>query len=335
MKQIFLSINQSYLNKPVLPKFIVYLFKLVLGAVLLYFLLRQLGGYAHLFADLQHIVAQWSFTNWVMMASIFVLSGFNWATEAYKWQLLMQKVLPISYRLAIRSVLVGTSLAIVTPNRLGEYGGRVALLPSHRWQAMAVTFRANFSQLIINLVVGAVAFGTYCAWFMSLQITPIPYFLLWMCIGITTLALLFFYYKTPLVSQYLQRFTYLQRWQSQYNNMQKYNFVELNKALALSFLRWAIFTLQYTLLLWVFGLQVAYLPLIITIGSIYFVQTLLPAITFIEIGVRGNTALFFLGALSTQKTAILLASFGLWGINLLIPALLGTLIMMLNKEKDL
>ena len=102
----------------------------------------------------------------------------------------------------------------------------------------------------------------------------------------------------------------------------------------LSFFRWIIFALQYVLLLWAFGIQANLFLLIAAIGTIYFVQTILPAITFIEIGVRGNTALFFLGAFSTQKTGILLASFGLWGINLLIPALLGTIIMVLHNKKN-
>lgn len=246
----------------------------------------------------------------------------------------MQKVLPISFGLALRSVLAGTSLAIITPNRLGEYGGRVALLPANKWAAMAVTFRSNFSQLIINLLSGAVAFGTYCVRVMPLDISPTQFFLLYTFIALISLVLLFFYYKAATVISFLQQFNYLKSYIKQYNNLQKYTFTELNIALVLSFFRWIIFALQYVLLLWAFGIQANFFLLIAAIGTIYFVQTILPAITFIEIGVRGNTALFFLGAFSTQKTGILLASFGLWGINLLIPALIGAIIMVLHKKNE-
>lgn len=332
MKQFSLSGYPYFFSKPSIAKFGGYLFKLLLGLLLCYFLYRQLGGYSHLFNDLKAIIANWNAPKWIIIISVFLLCCFNWTTETYKWQFLMQKVLPISFGLALRSVLVGTSLAIVTPNRLGEYGGRVALLPSDKWAAMAVTFRSNFSQLIINLLTGAVAFGTYCVWAKPLNISPTYFSLLWTFIALISVVLLFFYYRATTVINFLQQFNYLKFYIKQYNNLQKYTFTELNIALILSFFRWIIFALQYVLLLWVFDIQANFFLLIAAIGTIYFVQTILPAITFIEIGVRGNTALFFLGAFSTQKTGILLASFGLWGINLLIPALLGTIIMVLHKK---
>src|SRR3546814_9635332 len=52
----------------------------------------------------------------------------NWFTESLKWQYLCLQFQPISLIKAIESVLCGLAWAVFTPNRIGEYGGRVLFL---------------------------------------------------------------------------------------------------------------------------------------------------------------------------------------------------------------
>ena len=56
---------------------------------------------------------------------VIFLALVNWGLEARKWQLLLLPIQKISFFRAYRSVLSGLALSLNTPNRMGEYGGRI------------------------------------------------------------------------------------------------------------------------------------------------------------------------------------------------------------------
>ena len=63
----------------------------------------------------------------------------NWGIEARKWQLLMKAVQPMSFITAFKSVLCGVTLSLNTPNRMGEYGGRILFVKEgNRIKAIAL-----------------------------------------------------------------------------------------------------------------------------------------------------------------------------------------------------
>ena len=49
----------------------------------------------------------------------------NWLVEALKWRYMISKIENISIMTAYRAVLTGITVSTFTPNRIGEYGGRV------------------------------------------------------------------------------------------------------------------------------------------------------------------------------------------------------------------
>src|ERR1044071_1101258 len=56
---------------------------------------------------------------------VILLMILNWAIEAFKWKLTIEKVQEISFLTAFKAVLSGLSFSVTTPNRIGEYLGRV------------------------------------------------------------------------------------------------------------------------------------------------------------------------------------------------------------------
>ena len=50
---------------------------------------------------------------------------FNWGIEAKKWQVLMKPIEDLSWWTACKATLTGLSFAMNTPNRIGEYAGRI------------------------------------------------------------------------------------------------------------------------------------------------------------------------------------------------------------------
>ena len=75
----------------------------------------------------------------------------------------------------------------------------------------------------------------------------------------------------------------------------------------------------------IFDVQILYADAIILIMSMLFVISVIPTIAITEIGIRGSIALFLFGLVSVNAIGILSATFVMWVINLLLPALIGTI----------
>ena len=95
-----------------------------------------------------------SIKNNIFLFVIVVLMMFlNWFLEAYKWKFLIKKIEKISFLTSIRAVFSGITVSAFTPNRIGEYGGRVFCLDkADRVKAVLITVIGSFAQLIVTFV---------------------------------------------------------------------------------------------------------------------------------------------------------------------------------------
>ncbi|MEN9340374.1 MAG: hypothetical protein RIQ62_1686, partial [Bacteroidota bacterium] len=85
------------------------------------------------------------------LAVIILLMMLNWSIEALKWRALLRDIEPISFSLALQSVLTGLSISILTPNRIGEYMGRILYLRNkHKMKALPVQIVGSFALLIVS-----------------------------------------------------------------------------------------------------------------------------------------------------------------------------------------
>src|SRR4051812_45796061 len=79
---------------------------------------------------------------WVCIA----LMPLNLLLETWKWKLLAGSAQPLSFGEAFASLLGGIAFSMITPNRIGEYPGRILYLK-----------RKNTFRLISVSILGAVA----------------------------------------------------------------------------------------------------------------------------------------------------------------------------------
>ncbi|MGF1925802.1 MAG: hypothetical protein ACQUHE_16625, partial [Bacteroidia bacterium] len=56
----------------------------------------------------------------IIFTSLILLMALNWLSEAYKWQLMMDKVQKISYWSSLQTIVCGISLGTITPGRVGD-----------------------------------------------------------------------------------------------------------------------------------------------------------------------------------------------------------------------
>ena len=79
---------------------------------------------------------------------VFFMMFLNWIIEAFKWKLLIKKVEDISIWTSVRAVFSGITVSTFTPNRVGEYGGRIfCLSKADRFQSILITVIGSVGQL--------------------------------------------------------------------------------------------------------------------------------------------------------------------------------------------
>ncbi len=273
-----------------------------------------------------------------LLSWTFILMIVNWGIESLKWQFLINKIEDISYLKSFEAVLSGISVSIFTPNRIGEWFGRVFIMKkANPWKGVFITMIGSFSQLLITLIVGSISLVFYVPIYFKDSGFYSNYLLygliLLVCVIIFTLILLFLNITSlpVFISRIIKkRFVHFNEYLSVISD---YSTMELLTVLLLSFLRYCIFALQFYILLMMFSVEVPLLHGLMIISLVFFIMTAIPTVTLAELGVRGSVSLYFVG-LYFEKFAsltdrinigIVSSTSTLWLINLAIPAILGTL----------
>lgn len=267
---------------------------------------------------------------------VVLMMPLNWFIEARKWQLLVSHVEKINFFTAVKAVFSGVTFSVFTPNRIGEFAGRIIFLNSKKvLKPIAITFIGTLAQLTATAVFGIIAVVFYIVKHEQLPHyfnEAIIFFVMLFALGI-----LFLYFNLQLVFQLFQKIKFLNRWSEFVKVLSEYTRKELFNFIFLSFLRYGIFMFQYVLLLKSLGLPISFSNGFLIVPIIYLVQTILPTITILEPGLRSNVALFFLSPFifhPENKLAIVAAAIGIWFINLIVPALIGSIFIFSLKRKD-
>ena len=89
-----------------------------------------------------------------------------------------------------------------------------------------------------------------------------------------------------------------------------------------------VFILQYILLLKVMEVNIAYPVSFLLLTLFYLVMAVAPTAGFTELPVRAIASVALFNLFSTNIVGIQAAAFGIWLINLVIPAVLGSLLIL-------
>lgn len=288
--------------------------------------------YYQLFIDskIQHLqglfVNQYYHKNLFWILPVFLLMFLNWGLEAIRWQYIYKSIQPISLTKSFYAVITGTTAALITPNRLGEYPARIAL--SGKFSApLAISSGVigSIAQSTVTVLFGLVGLLYY---FSFIYILPINNYLLLFCFIFLILSTGLIYFKIPFLVKY---FFTAQRYRNYIQFLEKLTHKKLKIIFLLSFSRYIVYTAQYLILLQLFGIDSSIVKMGFMITLVYLAQMLIPTMAMAELGIKGNASIFFIGFVSKNLIAILAAAVSLWVINLLVPAIIG--MAWLFKEK--
>jgi hypothetical protein len=260
---------------------------------------------------------------WIVMSSLFLLMFLNWFLEALKWKYLVQKIEVISTWKAVESVFCGLTWAVFTPNRIGEYGGRVFFLsPNKRIKGAVAMTVGSFGQLVLVNVFGSLALSWFLFRFMDLNLL--------MNFSIFILALAFsgffllFFFNIHWINGLLSKIKFLKPYKRFFIIFSKFKVSALLHILMYSLSRILIFSTQYFLIIHLLIPEIAPLDMVLILFIFYFIQSSMPSLDLLDIGLRATTAAYFFSFVTDQEIAVMAAVASIWLINLIIPAILGS-----------
>jgi hypothetical protein len=153
-----------------------------------------------------------------------------------------------------------------------------------------------------------------------------------------TAVILFVYYKVSAVVALFSRWLQTHHVLYLVEALQKFNGSFLSKILLLSSLRYAVFMAQYGAMFYLFQVNISPLMVISVMSVVFLALAVIPSIALIEVGLRGEVSLRLVGLFSANGLGIGLTTVTVWFINLILPALIGTVLLLnvklLSKNEE-
>lgn len=241
----------------------------------------------------------------------------------------MSPHIELTFVQSLKTVLSGVAAGIVTPARLGEYGGRlVTSSPEMKTQVISATLLGSISQNFWNVTLGLcfsyfflkTVFGVTSGEGLAFSVLII----------VQICGMIWLYYNLSKVANYIQRLvgnTYSAKIKKIMTPISSYDQKLLHKVLILSLIRYCIYFGQYYLMIIFLGISLDSLTMSSNIAGIYLIQSAIPLPGFLSILARGELAIFVWSSVGVDAVIALMATFCLWFINLIIPAISGVVIL--------
>jgi len=306
-------------------KIVFTVFKVVLIGLISWVLYNQIWNRDNLSNILTEISLGVEDRGYYLLIATIMLMPVNWVLESYKWKSIVSQFQKFSLGQAIRSVLSGVTMAIWTPARIGEYGGRlIGIGVDNRGQALIGNFISSLSQNIVNLSIGL--FATILFLNTTDVIGEDSKLLIFISGGVVLSLLTFAYYNLAKLGKVLEL---LPNWRWITIAKDKIKLVDnleisfLLRLLTLSTFRYAIYLTQYVLLILFFSVTQDIYVATIGVATVFFIQSNLPLPPVLSVLARGELAILLWSVFTDNTVGILASTFTLWIINLGIPAIIG------------
>lgn len=272
--------------------------------------------------------------NFLLLVLVVFFMFVQWIIEAKKWQLLLRGTISLSLMKSLKMIFMGISFSIATPNRVGEFVGRIFYLPQEaRLQGTGFTFIGNFAQLIATCLAGAIGINLIDVNLVFHQYTAFHFsvFVLQIISPFLTLFLLFVFFKAGVFFSWVAHLKYMTRWKEQFIQLSSLPASVLSKVIFWSLLRYSIFLGQYWLIFEVVDLSLDFIQMCISISVLLFMLSIVPTISLVELGLRWQLSILLFAPLTSNVTALTMGVTLIWLLNMILPAGIGAVLMLTNK----
>lgn len=312
----------------------------LLFAWLLFSIYKQVMAQPHLETSWLQIKHAFNSSRILGLFAVALLMFVNWGLEAEKWRLSVKTVYPVSFFNSFKAVLSGVSFAVTTPNRMGEYVGRMMYLPEgNRLKTISVTLVGSMSQLFITIFCGTI--GVVLLKDVLIRegfVNEITYRLaITVLVGVLVVYGIF-YFRVAVIENIFERWMKNSSYLYLIESLRSFNVQLLGRLLLLSFLRYLVFVAQYYLLFHFYGIELSFGIIWSVVSVLFLAMAVIPSIALVEVGLRGEISLRLMALFTNNSLGVGLTSVTIWLINLILPAVAGSVLILsikvFNRKND-
>ncbi len=247
--------------------------------------------------------------SWDLFFIVLVLLPVNLGLEAQKWRIAVAKEQRVSFVQAFFYVVTSLPYGVLTPSRVGEWYGRARNMEK-TGRGVVLGAMTGIAQQIVTVVAGV-------AGLLYLGKGDVK---LWLIAGI---ALFILGFIVVLI---------LNRHKTWYNTdlMKEKGFV---KVFILSVIRYLVFSTQFVLLMMFFGVKAGIGAIYSAIAAGYLFSYFLPLNSIVELGIRMGTVLYIMSGMGVDPVGVVWATLMVWVINIVLPSLAGSILIVREAVK--
>lgn len=294
--------------------------------IYLFFTLSQV----EVWDDLSHHFQNANRNRLLSLLIVLILMPFNIGLEAKKWQIIVKAIENISFVRALKSILSGIATGFVSPNRIGDFAGRILFLSEgNKAKGVILSLVNSFVQNFILILFGVTTASLFYLHYKN-EAIAFNYLIKIALIVIAVIALLvvlFFITKNSFSNKYSEKIR--EFIQIIYN----YSFAQILAIVLFTTLRYLVYCIQFYYTLAFFGIDLSFWEGVLAIPTTYLIVTFAPSYAIAEPAIRGTVSLLILSSFTSNEVGVVLTSVVLWLINYIFPLLLGSVI--LAKQKSI
>jgi hypothetical protein len=312
--------------------FLNYVLGPLLFAWLSYSVFKQIKAQPHLEESWMNIKASFSDARVFNFILVFVLMFVNWSLEALKWKISVHGVQPVTFFRSLKAIFSGVSFSVTTPNRTGEYLGRVLYMDEgNRLKVISLTILGSISQLLVTIFFGLLGLlilrpditsmnlSGWVEWIKDLGIIGA---------SIAFVVLTVFYFRIGWLVKWIDKIPAIKKYIWLINELEKTDTTLSMRLLSISMLRYLVFATQYFLLFRFFGVEVNWWQGFWATAIVFFVMAVTPTIELFEVVKKMYITKEIFAIFTVNTLAIGFVTTTIWFINLVIPATIGSLLIL-------
>lgn len=281
---------------------------------------------------IENFQKSFSWKQFPFLFAALLLMPVNIFLESTKWRLFINEFQnDFDIQDALRSMLCGSFFGFISPNRVGEFLGRLKRIEKgNRSRALTAGYWGGLAQFLVTFSFGIYMGGRaimHHANIKSLDIYTIP-----AALSIIVIVSLI-YFNLKQVLKKVSGFPILKQITKKYPLEYDVPKEKLLFILVITVFRYLVYVSQYVYLLYFFGVDLSFVNLFSAVSTMLVIHTLIPSVPFIDLGVKGSALVLILEKFSQNELGIGLAVFTIWIINIIIPAIVGYYFFATSKNK--
>ncbi|WP_374166427.1 hypothetical protein [Arcticibacter sp. MXS-1] len=176
--------------------------------------------------------------------------------------------------------------------------------------------------MVITNVLGAFAIF----WFVWRFLHPAPWLTIVVFLSAALYSSLFllFYFSIKRLTTLINKVRFLTKFRRFFMILAQYRRKHLIIIFNFCLARFIVFTSQYYLIINMLIPSLPVFAMIMMIFILFFIQSALPSLDLLDVGVRTMTATYFFSFITSQEVAVMAATACIWFVNLIVPAILGS-----------